>query len=374
METRRYVRFVLATGMAVITLTVLLSGLKQGQSAFADPTLARPSQAAYSSFVFRFDPAGQTFYTYTLPAGSAVYNIGVTGTNPTHIWLADLSRNVIGHLVYTDANHVAWNEYPVTSTVDSGPFRLTLDGDFVWFTEQRANRIGRLDTTTGEIVEFYGHGLSTGSGLADVRVSPDGLVWVTGLASNQLIQLTVTSTLDYAFHEYTHTLMSKPFALAIEPDIPPGYNVWFTAPSGGYKVGRYTPGLDEFMFPQGFPSNSAPAEAVFGPGTMWFSDPGRNRIAQIEIGTFTIANLYGPITRPLGLAKESYNVLWTTLQNEQGGLARFVYTSPVSTRFDVFALPTAGLRPTGVAVAANTGVWLAAFRPSVVYLPIVTRN
>jgi len=373
MDTKHTLRWTLVFGIALVGLIVLLTSLQVEGRALVEPAGLTPQ----SSFLFRFDPTSQTFYTYPLPMGSMPYGVAVTGTNPTHVWVAEYGRDRIGHLIYTNTNNVEWIEYPVTSTANSGPFRLALDGNLVWFTERGASRIGRLDAATGEMVEFYGNGLSLNSGLADIAISPDGWVWAAGQFSNRLVRLVVTSTTDYAFYEYTHSKLIGPFALAIELRIPPSYEVWFTEPNNQVdKIGKLDPALDvnPFLFPQGFYLDSTPYEAAFTPGYMWFSDPGHNSIDQIEIGTYTIVNAYGPITRPMGLAKQSSNVFWTTLQNEQGGLARFVYTSTSSTRFDSFTLPTTGLRPTGISVALDGGVWFAAFAPIRVYLPTVLRN
>jgi streptogramin lyase len=89
-----------------------------------------------------------------------------------------------------------------------------------------------------------------------------------------------------------------------------------------------------------------------------------------------MANLkyYTPTAQPAGLASESTNVLWFTEQGAQGAIGRFTYTSPVSTRFDTFALPETGLRPTGIAVAQDKGVWFAAFTPVRTFLPLVMKN
>jgi streptogramin lyase len=82
------------------------------------------------------------------------------------------------------------------------------------------------------------------------------------------------------------------------------------------------------------------------------------------------------VNRPAGSAADptAANVLWMTLQNELGGLARFVYTSEQQTRFDSYALPISGLRPTGIAVAADRGVWFGAFMPFKIFLPVVLKT
>src|SRR3972149_3064404 len=296
MDTKYTLRWVLVVGIALVGLLAFWTGLRVEERTLAAPASPTPQ----SSFLFRFDPASQAFYTYPLPMGSTPYGVAVTGTDPTHVWVAEYGRDRIGHLVYTDTNHVAWIEYPVTSTANSGPFRLALDGNSVWFTERGANRIGRLDGAAGEIVEFYDNGLAPNSGLADIAVSPDGWVWAAGQTSNRLVRLVVTPTVDYAFHEYTHTLLTGPFGLvvAVEPSTAPSYDVWFTSPASQfYKAGRLSPALEPnpFLFPQSFLTDSVLYEVVFTPGYVWFSDSGHNAIDQIVIGTYSIVNPYGSV-------------------------------------------------------------------------------
>jgi virginiamycin B lyase len=359
----------LAAAGCMLTLVMLLAGSPPDSRAYAtanQAALAAPMPQ--SSYLFRFDPISQTFFTLTLPVGSLPNGVAVTGTNPTHVWVAETGWNRIGHLIYTNTNNFEWIEYPVTSTTNSGPFRIALHGNHVWFTERGANRIGRLNMATGQIDEFSA-GLSPNSGLADIRVAPNGWVWAAGQTSNRLIRLVVTSTIDYAFREYTHTLLVGPFGLAIES----ANSIWFTAPSA-HRIGRLTPSDGSFLWPSGLPADSAPTEIVSTPAAQWFSDPQRNAIGQLEVGTFTILNYYTPTARATGLAGESANRFWFTQQDAQGAVGRLVYTSTTSTHLDYYPLPTTGLRPTGIAVAPGGGVWLAAFAPHQLFLPVVVRN
>jgi hypothetical protein len=110
------------------------------------------------------------------------------------------------------------------------------------------------------------------------------------------------------------------------------------------------------------------------PDMAWFSDPQLNQIGQVQMGTSPVVNLYGLIDRPVGLASESPNVFWTTQQTPQGALGKLVYTSPASTRLDSYPFPIPGVLPTGIAVAADNGVWSAAYVPVRVYLPTILRN
>jgi streptogramin lyase len=251
-----------------------------------------------------------------------------------------------------------------------------IDGNHVWFTERGANRIGRLDITTDHIDEFYDHGLSPNAGLADIKVAPDGRVWTTGQWSNRLVALTITSTTDYAFREYTHTFLISPFGLAIRSSD----DIWVAAP-GAHRIGWFEPSTGQFYYAYGIPTDSAPTELVYfffdvgkPHSEVWFSDLQKNSVGCLLLSTMEIIEYFGPFTRPTGLASESTRVFWVTQQDERGAIGRLAFTDVLSTQIDSYPLPTSGLLPTGIAVAPDRSVWLAAYMPDRVYLPIISQN
>jgi streptogramin lyase len=206
----------------------------------------------------------------------------------------------------------------------------------------------------------------------------NGWVWIGGQWSKRLVRLIVTSTLDYAFTEITDTQRNPltftvaPYALAIGNDD----SIWFTVPDAAYyKIGQFDPFQRLFQWPYGFPPGSAAQEVVVTPGEVWMSDPGRNRLIQIELGTLPIINERGPITQPIGLAAEAPHRLWAAQQTAQGAIGRLIYTAETtpSTSVDSFPLPTAGLYLTGIAVADDQAVWLAAYQAARLYLPIIMK-
>ncbi len=374
MKIKHLLRWALTLSVAAVGLTMLLVGLQRDSRALAERNRAALSTPApQSSFLYRFDSISQAFFTLTLPIGSVPYGVAVTGTNPTHVWVPEYGVNQIGHLIYTDTDDYQWITYSVTSTANSGPFRIAVNGNDVWFTERGANRVGRLDATTGQITEFSGHGLSPNSGLADIRVAPIGWVWVAAQSSNHLTRLVVTSTTDYDFREYSHTSMVGIFGVAIESS----ESIWYASP-GAHQIADLKVVEDQVRADSSaFYYDSLPTEIVIGGSYAWYTDWQRNTIGQVEIATWAMIRDYGSAPRPAGLAVESPNVpvrLWYTQQDEQGAVGRFTYTSTVSTSFDSFPLPTQGLRPTGIAVAADRGVWLTAFAPVRVFLPVVLKS
>jgi len=370
----RWPRWTLALGIAAACIAALISGWATDDLASARrPESTSVTPPVQSSFLYRFDPTSPTFFTFPLTLGSVPYGVAVTGTNPTHVWVAEYGLNQIGHLAYTNTGSFSYITYPVTSTVNSGPYRLAVQGNSVWFTERGANRIGRLDVTSGVIDEFSS-GLSPNSGLADIRVAPNGWVWASGQSSSRLIRLVVTSTADYEVREYPpHPTMVGIFGLSV----PASEYVWYASPGAGV-IGR----LDvvnnvvndvSFFFPQ---PRGTPYEIVTTGSFAWFTDPQRDRLGQFDAQTLGNLVLYTSTStmKPAGLAVEASNVLWFTQQDEHGAVGRFVYTTTTSTRFDSFALPIAGLRPTGIAVAVDKSVWFAAFVPVRVFLPAVLKE
>lgn len=349
---------ILVAGIALVLLSV----------GATHPALAR-SLAAPESYLYRFDPATDSFFTFTLPAGSAPQGVAVTGTSPVTIWVAEYGRNAIGRLVYTSTSDTSWNEYLIGAP-DSGPSQLAISGDDVWFTERNADRVGRLNVVTGQIDEFYGHGLTAGAGLADIQVSPNGWIWTVGQKSNRIIKLVVTSTVDYSFEEYSDPLVIGPRGLSIDPL---DNYIWVAAPAG-HKVARLTPSTGAVLLAT-IPANSVPYDIVSTPtsGYVWFTDAHRDAVGQLEIGTLTNLNLYTSVSRPAALAAGGPGRLWIAQQDNQGGLARFVYTSTTNTSFQSYPLPVSGLLPGGIAVSGDQGVWLAAAPVTRLYLPVIMR-
>jgi streptogramin lyase len=276
-------------------------------------------------------------------------------------------------VVFTNTANYTQTAYPITSTAQSGPYRIAVAGNEVWFTERGANRVGRLNAVTGQLDEFYGHGLSTNAGLIDIKVAPDGAVWMGGQTVQRLIRLTVSSPSVYAFTEYTDTarptFVVAPSFLAVEnSDL-----IWLTVPTANYwKVAQFTPSSEQFVWPN-LPTGSLPMGVAATPGFAWLADNGHNAIAQVEVGTLTLVNSFGPITRPVEIAAETNKVFWMTQDDERGSIGRLIYTNTVSYRVDSFAMPVSKLRLTGIAAVPGSGVWSVAYFPELVYLPLLKK-
>jgi streptogramin lyase len=366
----------LAFALSLAALTGAIVWLGLGERSLAAER-HQPVTSLSESYLYRFDAIAQTFVTIPLAAGSQPIGLAMTGTLPTHVWFTEYGRNRIGHIVYTGTADYELIEYPITSTGDSGPYRLTIDGSDIWFTERHANRVGRLNATTGVIDEFYGHGLSPNSGLSDIKVGWSW-IWIGSEWSKRLVRLTVTSAQLYTFTEIIDTRPSPTFTVAPHSLAVDDANnlIFLTVPYAAFdnsKFAQYDPFSNLFTWATGLPSNSAPMEVVVVPNELWVSNRSRNTLDQLQLGTLTIANSNGPITHPMGLAAESARVFWATQQTASGAIARLIYTQTQPATINSYPIPTPGLELTGIAVAADHGVWFAAYRPVTQYLPIVVK-
>jgi streptogramin lyase len=316
-----------------------------------------------------------------LSNGTVPIGVAVTGTNPTHVWIAEYGLNRITHVTFTSTANYTQTAYPVTSTVNSGPFLITFAGSSVWFTEREANRVGRLNATTGVIDEYYGHGLPANAGLADIAAAPDGSIWMSGQSAKRLYRLVITSTADYAFQEYLTgtgiTTTVGPFGIDVVPVVPPSsYQIAFASPEGN-RIGLLTPGSQQVMIAGTIPPGFAPTDIIYEAARdfLWFSEPGADRIGLSFKGTLQGAPTHvGPITRPVYLSRMINNTLWVTQQDPLGQLARFIHTGTGVYNFTSYPLPIAGLQPNGVALANDGSVWLAAYRPERLYMPAMLKN
>ncbi len=361
-------RLTVIVGLAVASLLIVfgLNGLPQ-VNAHAARTAAGATGASY---LYRFDTLSHSYFTIPLSIGAVPIGVAVTGASPTHVWVTEYGANRIGHLIFTDTAHYRLIEYSITSTVSSGPYRIAVDGNSVWFTERGASRVGRLDAATGHLDEFYGHGLSSNAGLADIQIAPDGAVWLTAQQANQVVRLTVSSPSSYAFQPFTNSLMIGPFDLAIEN----ADSIWFSSPAAR-RIGRLTPSVSFVTWPLLSPNDlKEPYEIVFRNNAIWVTDRAYNRITMISMDTLTLGEFFPGVSRPAGIALGNSNDFWVTQQSNPGAVASFVFTSEISYTLNSFPMPLGGLMPTGIDVAPDNGVWLAGYRPYQAYFPIILKN
>ncbi|HEV3083830.1 MAG TPA: DUF4214 domain-containing protein [Gemmataceae bacterium] len=173
-------------------------------------------------------------------------------------------------------------------TAQSLPLSITAgpDGN-LWFTEQAANQIGRI-TTNGTITEFAVP--TPKSQLEHITAGPDGALWFTESGSNRIGRITT----DGAVTEFAiATANSSPMAIVTGSD----GNLWFTETAAN-QIGRITPAglITEFAIPT---KDSLPGGITAGPdGNLWFTEGGALKIGRIttagNITEFAVPAAFSP--------------------------------------------------------------------------------
>lgn len=145
-------------------------------------------------------------------------------------------------------------------TANSEPGDITAgpDGN-LWFTE-RADRIGRINPSTGAITEFPLPkicGSSAGCIPVGIVAGPDDNLWFTEINGNNIGRI---STIGVITEYPLLTANSVPEGITAGPD----GNLWF-AEYNGNNIGRISPTskhkLDEFAVPT---ANSGPVGIIAG--------------------------------------------------------------------------------------------------------------
>jgi streptogramin lyase len=236
------------------------------------------------------------------------------------------------------SNNGAWDIVP-------GP-----DGN-MWFTEENADRVGRI-TPTGVLTEFS-TGLTKGSPRG-ITAGPDGNLWFTEYNGGGAIgRVTTAGTIT----EYSAALSAdaKPNDIAPGPD----GNLWFTEHSPA-RIGRIDPATQTITeYTAGLSPGSEPTAIAAGPdGNLWFTeyaDPGR--IGRIDPATQTITEFtpgLTPDSKPLDITTGPDGNLWFTEFDDNGAIGRITPTG-VITEFG--AGLTDGAGPSGIAPGPDGALW-----------------
>jgi streptogramin lyase len=200
------------------------------------------------------------------------------------VWLA-LGVLAVG-LPSAAGAQLAIVEFPVANRpagIAPGP-----DGN-VWFTEPAANQVGHI-TPAGVVTEFAV--LTAASEPTGIAAGADGNLWFTQGAASRIGRITPTG----AVTEFPLPAAgSSPRGITAGPD----GNLWFTERDGN-RIGRITVAgaITEFALPA---PGSQPTAITAGPdGALWFTQASRAVIGRItaagDITEFPISDTAGGIT------------------------------------------------------------------------------
>jgi virginiamycin B lyase len=182
---------------------------------------------------------------------------GLTIGPDGNVWFTE-DQGMIGRVTSTGV----LSEFPASGdpgSISSGP-----DGD-LWFTELMAGHIGRLDPTTGQVIEMIA--LPTpGAGPDDIAQGPDGNMWFTenGTGLSGIVRLNPSTRVFTEFPVPAGTVSA--FGIIVGPD----KNLWISL-NGPAPVCRITPtGALTAFGVGGTIAASGPIAGPDGKGNIWF--------------------------------------------------------------------------------------------------------
>ncbi|MGZ5380745.1 MAG: Vgb family protein [Thermoanaerobaculia bacterium] len=211
---------------------------------------------------------------------------------------------VIASCAASPAGALTVNDFPVPVQY-TGPQGITVgpDGN-LWFTEYAANQIGRI-TPAGVITEFPIP--TTNSGPWGIVAGSDGNLWFTERLGQSIGRITPTGVLT-EFPDPAHS----PLSIAAGAD----GNLWFTS---GSKICRITPtgSITEFPVPT---ADAWCREITAGPdGNLWFAELNSlnpnilGKIGRITTaGVVTEFSLPPELAGPVAIASGPDGNLWFT--------------------------------------------------------------
>lgn len=271
------------------------------------------------------------------------------------VLFTELEGNKIG-LVLPDVVE----EYPIP-TPNSGPMAITYvqastlpsnpAGFEFWFTESRANRIGRLRylpngdfipelpsvTFLPEIAIPTPNSEPRGIVHGIERPSQRGIAWFTEFEGNKIGRAADDGTIT----EFSiPTSGSGPWGIAFDRTTD---QVWFTEFRAN-KIGRLDPAtgtITEFSIPT---PNSGPVEIVYSGGNLWFTESNAGKIGRVSPdGTIVEYPLPDPSSEPWGITRDVSGGAWFT-ERAAGRVGRITPDGAVRE----FLLPTPSVGPTGI--------------------------
>jgi autotransporter-associated beta strand protein len=239
---------------------------------------------------YSFTDDDQGMHTFSVTLGTA----GPQSVNVTDTIDSTISGTAITALAF-----------PVP-TADSHPAGITAGPDgSLWFTERRANQIGRI-TPDGLITEFLVP--TPNSSPTGITLGRDGKLWFTEQSTNKIGSIMPEGT----FSELDiPTTGSMPWEIATGPEI----LLWFTEAAGNKIAVIFSTvgGIYDFSVPT--PNSQPRGIAVTPDNTVWFTEFAANKIGRFEQGRFTEFSLPTPNSGPNALTVGEDGNVWFTEYN-----------------------------------------------------------
>ena len=277
--------------------------------------------------------------------GVALVFLLACGAHETTLPVTTTAATDVGSSV---ANRVEIREYAVP-TADAFPHDVAVgpEGE-LWFTEERANKIGRLDPTSGV---FHEYTLETpGAAPHGIAIDRAGDVWFTANAKGFIGRLDPVKGL-FTKYPLPDRHASDPHSLAFDRE----GALWFTVEKAGI-VGKLDPRTGEFALRPLARENALPYGVAIGKdGAPYVAELGANQIARVDPATMDVREFPLPqAARPRRVAVAPNGYLYFT-DFAAGKIGRLDTATGLVSEWSSPSGPRA--QPYGLAITGDGQVW-----------------
>jgi len=268
------------------------------------------------------------------------------------LWYSGQRANILGRL---DSKTGKITEYPL-KTPDSGPHGLIADKEGnIWFTANYKGYIGKLDPGTGEVIEYPLPNPAARDPHTPV-FDQKGMLWFTVERGNFVGRLNPqTGTIRMSSSPTPHSI---PYGIAVDSD-----GIPFYCEFGTNKLASVNPGtmeIKEYILPE----NSRPRRLTISNGVVYYTDFSRGFLGRLDPRTGKIdewASPGGSTSQPYGIAATPDGAIWFSESGvNPNTIVRF---DPGNRTFDTWPIPSGGgvvrnmvSTPTGDLYIACSGV------------------
>jgi streptogramin lyase/PKD repeat protein len=284
------------------------------------------------------------------------------------VWFTEQAANRIGRITAGSLT-----DYPVL-TPSSGLDAIVAgpDGN-LWFTESSVDKIGQINPTTHVVMEYS---VTAGSYPRGIAVGPDGALWFTEEDANKIGRMTTAGVLTNEFP--ISATSSSPYGITAGPD----GALWFTEYNGN-QIGRITTAGVVTKEYSPLAANSYPRGITVGPdGALWFAELGTNRIGRITTAGAVTELSIPSGSSAYGIAAGPDGALWFT-EYASGKVGRI---TPAGTVTEL-STPTASSNPELITTGPDHNLWftevssnkigrvdLTGYRPAEAPIPSTNSN
>ena len=276
--------------------------------------------------------------------------IPTPGAVPSAIAVSNFQSRVDVLVTELEGNRIVTATPPLIEipipTPGSGPAGIAFTGAEYWFTESRANRIGRLRYQAPAFVPTFLPEIpipTPESAPRGIAISRSGFpVWFTEFAGNKIASasIDVTTSLGTVTAEYPLPIPgSGPSGIFVDDSL----KVWFTEFNAN-KIGRLDPtsgAIFEYQIPT---ADSGPLEIVRSGDSTWFTESRAGKIGRLlSNGTIVEYPLPDRGSAPSGITADASGGVWFAEQ-ATGRVGRVTPGGAIRE----FPLPTPGSGPTAI--------------------------